>query len=108
MGAPSKIIEDAAGSLLFVCPGCGYRHRIPVGKMHIPRWNWNGDLGRPTVRPNVMVTYQENHDEPKWYKWWRKKRRCNFFVTDGRIQFLVDSTHALAGQTVDLPDIQSQ
>jgi hypothetical protein len=26
------------------------------------------------------------------------------FVTDGRIQFLGDCTHALAGQTVDLPD----
>ena len=26
------------------------------------------------------------------------------FVTDGRIQYLADSTHALAGQTVDLPE----
>lgn len=25
-------------------------------------------------------------------------------TTDGRIQFLNDCTHALAGQTVDLPD----
>jgi hypothetical protein len=25
-------------------------------------------------------------------------------VTDGRIQFLSDSTHKLSGQTVDLPD----
>jgi hypothetical protein len=32
--------------------------------------------------------------------------RCHSFVTDGRIQFLSDSTHALAGQTVDLPEIQ--
>ena len=29
---------------------------------------------------------------------------CHTFVTDGRIQFLGDCTHALAGQTVDLPD----
>lgn len=28
---------------------------------------------------------------------------CHSFVTDGRIQFLGDCTHALAGQTVDLP-----
>jgi len=29
---------------------------------------------------------------------------CHSFVTDGRIQFLGDCTHTLAGQTVDLPD----
>jgi len=29
---------------------------------------------------------------------------CHSFVTDGRIQFLTDCTHALAGQTVDIPD----
>jgi hypothetical protein len=28
---------------------------------------------------------------------------CHSFVIDGRIQFLSDSTHVLAGQTVDLP-----
>ena len=26
------------------------------------------------------------------------------FVTDGNIQFLADCTHALAGQTVPMPD----
>ncbi len=28
---------------------------------------------------------------------------CHTFVTDGRIQFLGDCTHVMAGQTVDLP-----
>jgi hypothetical protein len=28
---------------------------------------------------------------------------CHSFVTDGRIQFLGDCTHALANQTFDLP-----
>lgn len=30
---------------------------------------------------------------------------CHSFVTDGRIQFLSDCTHSLAGQTVDLPEM---
>lgn len=30
---------------------------------------------------------------------------CHSFVTAGRIEFLPDCTHALAGQTVDLPEI---
>jgi hypothetical protein len=31
--------------------------------------------------------------------------RCHSFVTDGKIEFLNDSTHKLAGQTVPLPDM---
>jgi len=31
-------------------------------------------------------------------------RVCYSFVTAGRIQFLSDCTHILAGKTVDLPD----
>lgn len=30
--------------------------------------------------------------------------QCHSFVTNGQIQFLSDSTHALSGQTVDLQD----
>lgn len=33
---------------------------------------------------------------------------CHSFVTDGRIQFLADCTHDLAGLTVDLPDFPEQ
>lgn len=31
--------------------------------------------------------------------------RCHSFVRDGKIEFLNDSTHSLAGQTVDLPPL---
>jgi hypothetical protein len=30
---------------------------------------------------------------------------CHTFVTDGQIQYLGDCTHALAGQTVDLQEM---
>jgi len=30
---------------------------------------------------------------------------CHSFIRDGKIQFLGDCTHALAGQTVDLPEL---
>jgi hypothetical protein len=32
-------------------------------------------------------------------------QRCHSFVRNGRIEFLGDCTHALASQTVDLPDL---
>lgn len=35
------------------------------------------------------------------------KHVCHSFVTDGKIQFLSDCTHDLAGQTVDMVDIDT-
>jgi hypothetical protein len=33
------------------------------------------------------------------------KQVCHSFITDGFIQFLDDCTHPLAGQTVEIPDM---
>jgi hypothetical protein len=32
-------------------------------------------------------------------------QRCHTFITDGTVQFLSDCSHALAGQTLDLPEL---
>jgi hypothetical protein len=58
----------------------------------------------PTFTPSVKVTWPANPNASEEFKKWRTERVCHLFVTDGRIQFLGDCTHALAGQTVDLPD----
>jgi len=73
------------------CPGCEVAHAIPVEKPNPANgavWRFNGDMERPTFSPSLhLVGF------------------CHSFVTDGRIQFLNDCSHALAGQTVDLPDM---
>lgn len=76
----------------FRCPGCDDVHQIRVGT-----WTWNGDLERPTFTPSVLVRYEVSPPNQ------HLSTVCHSFVTDGRIQFLGDCTHALAGQTVDLP-----
>jgi hypothetical protein len=60
-----------------------------------PMWTWNGDHERPTLAPSVVVRLERGDGGPT--------RVCHSFVRDGRIQFLADSTHALAGQTAPLP-----
>lgn len=35
----------------------------------------------------------------------RPEYRCHSFIEGGRIRFLSDCSHALAGQTVELPEI---
>lgn len=91
------IVRD--GRLEFFCPGC-QTHHGPVIDGTLG-WTWNGNVDRPTVQPSILVTW------PKWDGEHRLPDRvCHSFVTDGRIQFLADSTHALAGQTVDLPEVE--
>ena len=72
---------------LFWCPGCERTHGFSAN-----RWIFNGDLEQPTVSPSILSMGSA------WEGW-----RCHSFITDGRIQFLDDCTHALAGQTVELP-----
>jgi len=55
-----------------------------------PGWVFNGNLDRPTFTPSMLATTREN--------------RCHSFVTDGRIHYLDDCTHAMKGQTIELPE----
>lgn len=102
--------QAADGSLMFFCDGCGEPHRLQVGTGPGVRWGYNGNPDAPTFTPSVLakgvqrLTDEEHehlmaggHVEPRPFV-------CHSFVTDGRVQYLGDSTHHLAGQTVDLPD----
>ena len=109
MSALSPILRSVeGGGLMFWCPGCDSAHMVRVGTGPGPRWGYNGDAERPTFTPSVMVTYngadagQDRGDGKS-----APPAVCHSFVTDGKIQFLSDCTHALAGRTVDIPDWNS-
>lgn len=105
MSQLSRTLRDATdGMLIFQCPGCGMSHGVTTGEGPGPRWQWNGDIEKPTFLPSILVTFPANPDANEEFKEWRTERRCHSFVTDGRIRFLGDCTHSLAGKTVDLPD----
>lgn len=87
--------------LRFFCLGCGENHAVRVAGAG--SWAWNGSLDRPTLTPSVL-TWLDADPQAEAGRY-RTGFRCHSFVTDGRIQFLGDCTHALAGQTVDLPEI---
>jgi hypothetical protein len=122
MGALSAILRSAEdGRLAFRCPGCDEFHVVSTApRAPGPRWTWNGDTERPTFSPSILVrTIRKNltpaeedlydhlmtqtggrdmvlHDPRFSYV-------CHSFVVAGQIQFLADSTHHLAGQTVPIP-----
>lgn len=70
----------------FTCPGCGCAHYFDVGP---GRWTWNQSVEAPTVSPSIKTLIPG--------------RVCHLFVKEGELQFLGDSHHELAGQTVPIP-----
>lgn len=115
---------ETTGWMIF-CPACDEGHEfntkpgVPNGVGGFkPTWRFaNNDVERPTLRESMLVrtgckapghkpgdycwcTYAKTYGKPAPYTC----RVCHSFVTDGKIRFLGDCTHALKGQTVDLPD----
>lgn len=95
MSAVLKICgaDDAHG--VFHCPGCERPHTVRV--KGDGAWGWNGDVERPTLTPSVFV----NAPGPYFTD---SAPSCHSFVNDGHIQFLGDCSHAMAGETVPLPE----
>ena len=88
-------IGDNDGTLwgyAFYCPGCEHAH---IYYVHGPV-TWEVDLEKLTATPSLKNTCPD-HTDPA-------KRCCHLNLTDGKLFFHGDSTHALKGQTVDLPD----
>lgn len=111
----SKLRNTQDDGLTFWCPGCDEPHNVnAIG------WNWDGNVERPTFSPSILIRsgHYARHFNPAndvcWCTYNREHpedaapftcRVCHSFVKEGRVQFLGDCTHALAGQTVDLPDL---
>jgi Family of unknown function (DUF6527) len=85
--------------LYFYCPSCDCDHgvwTINDGLMHA-RWQFNGDMEKPTFTPSLKVTYTEAD----------KVNICHMVITDGKIDYCGDCTNKLyAGKTVEMEDIQ--
>lgn len=97
-------------TLAFQCPACGEEHKVfiipPSG--YNARWRFNGDYNRPTFKPSIKVQYTKYENGFENWEHGDKSEtvKCHSIITDGQISFCGDSTHSLAGQTVDLPQIE--
>ena len=87
-------VNKTKGQYSFWCSGCKCRHYIWTkneGYDH-PIWEFNGDLNNPTVHPSVLVTYPVGG----------VNNICHSFIRDGKIEYLSDCTHELAGKTIEM------
>lgn len=96
MAAPGAKLRFRGRAVSFWCPGCRRAHIIMVSSDAAPdasAYVFDGNCDCPTFTPSIMINRPgpaHNPDAPV----------CHFFVTKGRILFLQDCTHELAGQTV--------
>lgn len=113
--------DGTSSGLIYWCQGCKTHHQIVTKKLNGSSWTWDGNVDNPTFSPSVLVTGTDftekgEKDFEKWLangarqpapKFESKNTRCHTFIKDGQVQFLSDCTHALAGQTLALPDLPS-
>ena len=97
-----RLDNDEYKAFVFACPGCGSDHIIytkhPKGGR--VEWSWDGSYDKPTFSPSLKLSHKGDavNNVPPYC--------CHSFIRGGRIQYLNDCTHSLAGQTVDLPEIE--
>jgi len=111
-----KLQITESGMLAFWCPGCNEWHYLTIeGPVH-PVWTFDGNYDSPTFSPSILVksghyslhsqsddcwcTFKErfpDEGEPPY-----KCILCHSFVVNGKIQYLGDCSHELAGQTIDM------
>lgn len=113
-----KNVKD--GILAFYCPGCKEMHRVPVNKSYPHNWIFNGDYEAPTFSPSILIRtghYVPGYKDDDCWCTWNKEHPdepapfkcgiCHSFVRTGKIQYLSDCKHELAGKTVDMVDIEN-
>lgn len=118
----SKLIKEKGydGRYIFHCPGCDEYHVVyskEASPECQPQWDFNGDLERPTFSPSLL--YRTGHfvkgqpqppncrhcNDPDFIGT-RVCTVCHSFMRDGKIEFLSDCTHHLAGKTVDMAEVE--
>lgn len=85
-----KLSRIDNGSAAFYCPGCE--------DYHVATNLWDIDFDTDTISPSLLVNEQNSPYHVDIFP------TCHSFVRDGKIEYLSDCTHKLAGQTVELPD----
>jgi hypothetical protein len=107
MGQVSPKLRRGDGRYFHWCPACKKLHPLPDG------WEFNGNLDAPTFRPSFKHSGKQRITvDGKWTGEWARAAKgdplpwvCHYVLTDGRLNFCADCTHALAGKIVPLPNL---
>lgn len=85
---------------MFTCPGCQFSHVAAIANDFFPNgscWSFDGNQEAPTFTPSLKNNWDEGED--------RVPKCCHLNITKGQLVFHGDCTHALAGKTVPMVDV---
>lgn len=84
--------EDRVGQDMYWywCPGCAEKCGHGAHVFSTPIWGFDGNMSKPTVSGSILIYGSETQP------------RCHSFIESGKIRYLEDSEHPLAGQTVPM------
>jgi hypothetical protein len=86
-------ILNSPGKYVFFCPACQENHLIDTTETGFSNGHQlKGSLARPTISPSILSYGDKKTGKP----------RCHSFITKGKIKFMLDCTHSLAGKTIAL------
>lgn len=87
-----RLEVNGHAGVVFYCPGCRVFHRVPIAGPN--GWRFSGDMVRPTLEPSLLTSYRWGESQ--------ELRVCHLLLRHGELEFLGDSTHDLAGQTIPM------
>jgi hypothetical protein len=107
--------RDHRYGIIHWCPGCEMRHLVYIAQQRNapphPVWAWNGEFNnRITTTPSVQLHLGMRYNEGlhplniKRDEYDVVQINCHYFITGGNLVFCGDSSHNLAGLTVELPN----
>lgn len=107
MSRVSSKLRRVEGRYVHWCPGCEEMHQLPDS------WTFDGNLEQPTFSPSLKHSgLRKVMVDGEWAGGWVRDVSgnpvpyvCHYILTAGQLHFCGDSTHALAGQTVPMPDL---
>lgn len=106
-----KVDYDGSTEFMLFCPACKMGHHF-----NEKIWTFNQDMEKPTISPSLLVRYVNMPDPVLRDEKGEcilgedgrlvgcKDMICHSFVRDGKIEYLSDCTHDMAGQTIELTD----
>jgi len=95
-----KLRIKQGGFYVHRCPGCNAIHTVPTEAKDGPNWEFNYNPFLPSFQPALRISMTKQFGSGIS----EARTVCHYVITDGKIFFMKDCKHHLAGQTVDLPD----
>lgn len=93
-----SLLKRDGESIEYLCPGCmATPHYYQKGhRINLETWKQTGTDDCPTFTPSILARTGSREQPDKLVY------TCHHFIKDGKIEYLSDCTHSLAGKTVDM------